>query len=1419
MEDKNQKNSFGGWYGRIPPDAKYNYEEQNARFLDRKLFLYITLFSAVACELLTVIALIVRIHAVRYWLFPFLLLLLDVSFFFVSRAIDYCVGYANKYKIFYSILTVILSGLTLFFLLRDSDFVVLRLPQGVAFSLIQVVKIVFVLRSIAISKAPQSPHYLPRGILNAFLSVLLLSCLLLCVGKYGYFGQGAGWLDKQATLVFSLNGDGNYIVTDTLKDGNYLVIPQTLNGVQVVGADASVLNQTKISKITVEGDTFDFYNLEKFEICNSSLLIEGNSDVLETVRQTVFNASYKDGKATACTQLLARLCPNDIAEGKTYYHVVYSGDMGNAFYIPILTVDDTASPLASVESYLYKFYDDSADTVDFSKVGYLKWAFEKNDGYACSGERITADAETHTVTVSFEPVCKIEFSKSNDTVWNGQNAAFLSNIAYIRICDAETFYNSLPTRDGFSVIWNDTRGTASGNGSYENAMQFVSFVNTQKAGGSFTLRSAWILQCSAEIKEAESDLSFTYGDDGKKIVFTSDCILPLTYSLKDGSGTVLASGSGESGKINVPLTKDLVEPLNSGTCSLSVDWEDGESTTTSLTGSKVLTCKLNIAPKLISAYWTIPTGGTRNNTFDNQPYTVSVRIDDSEKVRPTDVIDLSLLYSADKLNLNRVAVDDTSVSFVNASTYRLTAIIESAGNGDQKYQLTPATNGADFTIRPKTLEFSWNSFTTDQLIYDGNKKILTPTVTNAISGVQVDLLWRIRNTVSGDDGGINVGTYYCEVYELVDNTALSASNYTLTNSATAKSGSYSITQRPLTVTWEGASSYVFNGQVQRPNAIVTGLANGEIFTVAYTADTVNAGNYTATLSLEKSIIQSSDRQVIAGGINNYAIPSSAMSSSAYEIQKATYTNTFKFTDATYTYDGTHKFPTLTVDGENVKITQNSFALSAKGLDNVAIRAEIGEVDNVNAGTVTMTIRFIPSSNYNDISSLTATVTITKKSVEGAKVTLDNTQLIYSGNVQTKQITSVVADGLNITYDVTGNTGTNAGSYTMIITANGNFTGTLTVDWSIAKCTVSVPEKDTTVYTYNGKAQTYKINANSLYTVSDAEQTNAGKYTVTVAFADKNNYCWASGSSENLTYDFVIVQRSISDAVIKIDDTDLVYNGDYQAKMVTSVTVDGLAVTYSILGNSAVNAGSYSMTITASGNFTGAREVTWSIAKKTVAVPKKDTTVFTYDGFEKIYTLATNSLYTISGNNQTNAGKYTVTVALADKNNYCWASGSSENLTYDFVIGQRSISDAVVKLDNTDLIYNGDYQAITVTSVTVDGLAVTYTVSKNSAINAGSYSMTITANGNFTGVKKVTWSIAKKTVEKPTADTTVYTYNGKAQTYKINANSLYTVSGATQTEVGTYTVTVSLNDKNNYCWADGTSANLTYDFVIRPESTT
>lgn len=152
-------------------------------------------------------------------------------------------------------------------------------------------------------------------------------------------------------------------------------------------------------------------------------------------------------------------------------------------------------------------------------------------------------------------------------------------------------------------------------------------------------------------------------------------------------------------------------------------------------------------------------------------------------------------------------------------------------------------------------------------------------------------------------------------------------------------------------------------------------------------------------------------------------------------------------------------------------------------------------------------------------------------------------------------------------------------------------------------------------------------------------------------------------------------------------------------------------------------------------------------------------------------------------------------------------------------------------------YDGTAKSFTVKATTDDvekfpseGFTVTY--SQNGTIvenptNAGTYDVTIKHDEVKDG-DDVVWTKYEKTikgglviekapVDKPTAGTTEFTYNGDEKTFGVTGDkSLYTVSGDKEgTEAGTYTLTVALNDANHE-WKDGTTDALNYTFTINPK---
>ena len=81
-----------------------------------------------------------------------------------------------------------------------------------------------------------------------------------------------------------------------------------------------------------------------------------------------------------------------------------------------------------------------------------------------------------------------------------------------------------------------------------------------------------------------------------------------------------------------------------------------------------------------------------------------------------------------------------------------------------------------------------------------------------------------------------------------------------------------------------------------------------------------------------------------------------------------------------------------------------------------------------------------------------------KNIANATVTL-GASLTFNGSAQEQTITSVMLDGTTLNegadYKVAGNIATDAGNYVLAVMGIGDYTGTLWVDWSIAKAQASI----------------------------------------------------------------------------------------------------------------------------------------------------------------------------------------------------------------------------------------------------------------------------------------------------------------------------------------------------------------------------
>lgn len=153
--------------------------------------------------------------------------------------------------------------------------------------------------------------------------------------------------------------------------------------------------------------------------------------------------------------------------------------------------------------------------------------------------------------------------------------------------------------------------------------------------------------------------------------------------------------------------------------------------------------------------------------------------------------------------------------------------------------------------------------------------------------------------------------------------------------------------------------------------------------------------------------------------------------------------------------------------------------------------------------------------------------------------------------------------------------------------------------------------------------------------------------------------------------------------------------------------------------------------------------------------------------------------------------------------------NNETFTYDgtpkMPTGTISVNAGTVNVSDLEVKYQG-----------------TGTTSYNSATaptNAGTYTVTYKVpdtNTNYTGTFSVVFTIKKAELNKVTLVKDTFEYTGDeivSQDSNFDSNKMNFSGDIKATNVGNYCITVSLKDKDNYEWKDGTTTDLVLNWSI------
>ena len=229
--------------------------------------------------------------------------------------------------------------------------------------------------------------------------------------------------------------------------------------------------------------------------------------------------------------------------------------------------------------------------------------------------------------------------------------------------------------------------------------------------------------------------------------------------------------------------------------------------------------------------------------------------------------------------------------------------------------------------------------------------------------------------------------------------------------------------------------------------------------------------------------------------------------------------------------------------------------------------------------------------------------------------------------------------------------------------------------------------------YTVKYKGDKVGMSNYKVVSGvARGKEPGDYTFTIGPKDGSIF---EGTKE---FTFTIEKGNYDMSAVVFEDMTVDYNGSAQSILATNLPT-GVTATYE--GNAQTDAGKYTITAKFTSEAADAQyynpiaDMTAKliINKISVATPTADSTVFTYNGEEQTYALATSALYNISDNTAINAGNYTAKVALSDKNNYQWENGNSNDLEYSFTINKATLA---ITAESKEVTYGDAVPAYTAT---------------------------------------------------------------------------------------------------------------------------
>ena len=495
---------------------------------------------------------------------------------------------------------------------------------------------------------------------------------------------------------------------------------------------------------------------------------------------------------------------------------------------------------------------------------------------------------------------------------------------------------------------------------------------------------------------------------------------------------------------------------------------------------------------------------------------------------------------------------DYTVSFSNNRNVG-TATVTVTGKGHYA-----GTKTATFAITKKALADDMLTLSSTSFTFNGTNQKPVATITDG--GIIAESDYTLTNA-----GGVNAGTYHVVV------AATSAGNYSGSIDKTFTIGQLDIASATLTL--NTLDSYVYDGLVKEPGVKEIKFSDGLIvsadgYSVAY-SNNLNIGEATVT---------------VTGKVNYTGTKTASFTITPQPITE----EMILLSNEQYVYNGNLQKPDVIVMSGATTLTQDvDYTLENDG------------------GTAVGVYQVKVTGKGNYIDTATKRYRIVDQIAYSFDVEMSTESVVYNGTAQEPKV--VVKDGkktleVGTHYTLVYTNNVNVGTASVIITGQGDYTGTKTMSFLIKPkaLTEEMVSLDKTEFVYNAMTQrpavTVKdgtaLTAND-YVLTNSGGTDVGTYDVIVT--GRNNY------TGTIKRQFKITPLSIDTATVVLYELpNYVYDGTAKSPGVREVIIGSLVVppvyyTSSISDN--VNAGTVTVTATATGNYIGTAKTTFKILPK------------------------------------------------------------------------------------------------------------------------------------------------------------------------------------------------------------------------------